>query len=378
MNNEIVRCSLIGTGAMGKKYAQMLGNGIEGLALTAVCCRSDDSFNWAKAALADSVKIVRSEDELYKNSTLFDAVIIVTPHKLHPHMAIRAFGAGKHVLCDKPAGVTAVDAEAMAGAAKAAKMVYAMMCHQRAYKKYIAVKGLLSRGEIGEVQRVSMINTNFLRTRTYHRSGSWRSSWIGEGGGALINQGYHLIDMWQYLFGVPEYLYAEIPFGKYNDFAVDDEATIVMRYPRGVTGTFVLTTGEGAPRERLEIAGTQGAVLLEGDNLTITRFGEDVREYIATAQVTSGQELAVTQQSFDLHDENNAYEVMFGNFARSVLRGEQPIADGAESCAALQIINAAYLSAWEGRRVKLPVDGELYSKALRAAELAEGNSKNGG
>ena len=378
MNGDIVRCALIGTGAMGRKYAQMLADGIEGLALTVVCCRSDDSCNRAKAVLADGIKIVRSEDELYGHSALFDAVIIVTPHKLHPQMAIRAFGAGKHVLCDKPAGVTAADAVAMAKAAKAANRVYAMMCHQRAYKKYMAVKDALSRGEIGEVQRVSMINTNFLRTRAYHRSGSWRSSWTGEGGGALINQGYHLIDMWQYLFGAPEYLYAEIPFGKYNGFAVDDEATIVMRYPGNVTGTFVLTTGEGAPRERLEIAGTDGAILLEGDVLTLTKFGQNVRDYIATAQATSGQELSVTQQTFDLRDETNAYAAMFCNFARAVLRGERPIADGRESCAALQIINAAYLSAWEGRRVKLPADDGAYAQALHAAELTEGNAKKGG
>ena len=373
-NADKVRCAIIGVGAMGKKYAAMLdGGNIEDLSLSAVCCRGDESAEWAAQNLSGNVALFRSEDELYKNSDLFDAVIIVTPHKLHPDMSIRALKAGKHVLCDKPAGVTAADAESVNAVADGAKKIYAMMCHQRTYEKYIKIKNLLIGGTIGKVERVLMESSNFMRTRAYHLSGGWRSSWTGEGGGALINQGYHLIDMWNYLFGLPRSVYAEIPFGKYNPFAVDDEATIVMRYPEDMTGTFIITTGEGAPCERLEICGTQGRALLEGDKLTLTLFGCDVREYLRTANVTSRQNLAQTVQEYTFTDGGRAYEIMLANFAAAILRGEKLIADGRDSAAALEITNAAYLSAWTGKRVCLPVDGDIYAAELKNRENAEGS-----
>ena len=95
----------------------------------------------------------------------------------------------------------------------------------------------------------------------------------------LINQGYHLVDLWQYLFGLPEALYADIPYGKYNDFAVDDEATLVMDYPGRMTGTFIMSTGEGVPTERLEIVRTRGSILMDGTTVTVTRFYTDIEEY---------------------------------------------------------------------------------------------------
>lgn len=368
-----VRCAIIGVGAMGKKYAELIGGGkIAGLSLTAVCCRGDSSARWAKENLGGKVALFRSEDELYKSGDLFDAVLIVTPHKLHPDMSMRALKAGKHVMCDKPAAVTAADAKKVNAVADGAKKIYAMMCHQRTYEKYIKIKRILSDGTIGKVERVLMESSNFLRTRAYHLSGDWRSSWTGEGGGALINQGYHLIDMWNYLFGMPQTLYAEIPFGKYNPFAVDDEATIVMRYPEKMTGTFVITTGEGAPCERLEICGTKGRALLEGDKLSLTLFDCDVREYLRTASATSRQNLGQAVQEYTFTGGGQAYEIMLKNFADAILHGEELIADGRESAAALEIINAAYLSAWKGIRVELPVDGDIYAAELKNREDEEG------
>ena len=214
-------------------------------------------------------------------------------------------------------------------------------------------------------------NSGSFRTRYYHESGSWRSSWNGEGGGALINQGYHLLDLWQYLFGLPEALYAEIPFGKYNEFRVDDEATLVMEYPGKVTGTFILTTGEGKSIERLEIAGTKGCIVMEGTDVTLTRFGCDLADYARTTDVTSRQKLAETSETFRFGGNEEAYHIMLRNFAAAMLSGEPLIAPGQDGAGTLSLVNAAYLSAWQGRKVRLPLDGREYAEALKEREAAE-------
>ena len=367
-----VRCAIIGIGSMGKKYAQMIGGGkIEGLNLSAVCCRSPENADWAKKNLPETVEICRSEDELYKKQSLFDAVIIVTPHKCHPAMSIRALNAGKHVMCDKPAGATVADALKINEVASRTDRIYAMMCHQRTYPQYIKIKELLNSHSIGRITRIMLENSSFFRTRFYHKSGSWRSSWKGEGGGALINQGYHLLDMWLYLFGLPKSLYACIPFGKYNDFQVDDEATVLMEYPQKVTGTFTISTGEGASTERLEIIGTKGRILLEGTKLTLSEFDCDTTEYAKVAYVTSREELKESRRVYDFEEICNAYEIMLKNFAKAILYKEKVIAPGRESADVLSLVNGAYLSAWKGKKVTLPLDNAEYLSELQKKEKSE-------
>ena len=371
-----VRCAIIGIGTMGKKYAEMIAAGkIKGLTLSAVVCRNEANTQWAKENLPESVAVYASEDELYDHVTTFDAVIIVTPHKSHPPIAIRALNAGKHVMCDKPAGVTVTDAKSINDVASSTGKIYAMMCHQRTYAYYKKIKELLDKCTIGHITRIMLENSGFFRTAYYHKSGSWRSSWNGEGGGALINQGYHLLDMWQYLFGLPKALYANIPFGKYNDFAVDDEATIIMEYPEKVTGTFIISTGEGSSTERLEIVGTKGRILLDGNKMTLTHFDCDTREYALKAQVTSRQEMKAIEEQFVFEEEGRAYEIMLENFADAVLYGKELIARGEDSAKTLSLINAAYLSAWKGKKICLPIDTDEYFSALREKEKGELNIK---
>lgn len=367
---QTVRCAVLGIGSMGKVYASMMGEGkIKGLTLSAVCCRSEENAEWARKNLPPEVSVCRSEDELYKHD--FDAVIIVTPHKCHPAQAIRALEAGKHVMCDKPAGTTVLDAQAINKVASNSAGIYAMMCHQRTYPQYIEIKRLLEEGAIGKTVRIMLEDSSFFRTKFYHKSSGWRSSWKGEGGGALINQGYHLLDMWQYLFGMPQSLYAEIPFGKHNGFAVDDEATVIFNYPDRTTGTFIISTGEGSSFQRLEICGTRGRILLENNRLLLTQFDCDTREYAISAQVTSRQNLKESTREILFENEDNAYAIMLTNFANTILKGEKLICNGADSENALSLVNGAYLSAWKGKKVTLPVDINEYLTALHTAQSNE-------
>ena len=358
-----VRAAVIGTGVMGRKYAQMIAEGKAGaLRLTAVVCRSAGAQQWAKDTLPDTVRVCPNAEELYAHAEEFDAVLVVTPHKTHPALVMQAFAHGKHVLCDKPSANALAPALEMNRAAEKSGLVFAMMFHQRRYKKYIKLKNLLDDGALGEIKRVQLENSRYFRTWMYHRSGSWRSSWAGEGGGALLNQGQHILDIWQWLFGMPKSIYAVIPYGKYNDFMVDDEATLLMEYPQQRTATFILSTGEGSYTERLEIVGTKGTALLEEDTLTLRTYAPDTETYRRTASCTERQQLTETTTTEQFASQAEPYPEMLANFADAILHGTPLTAPGVR---ALELTDAAYLSAWLGEKITLPLDAERFEQELQ-------------
>ncbi|WP_312371022.1 Gfo/Idh/MocA family protein [Lachnoclostridium sp.] len=361
-----VRIALIGVGSMGKKYATMLDmEKISNLTLTTVCCRSKENQNWVKENLSERVKLYQSSEELFAHHEEYDAVLIVTPHKQHPELAIKAFELKKHVFCDKPAGISILDAQRMEQAQKESECKYAMMFHNRTYPVLKKVKQLLDDGFVGEIKRVQLVNTIYYRTEYYHNSGDWRSSWHGEGGGALINQGQHILDYWQWLFGMPLAIYASIPFGKYNSFAVDDEATLLMEYPNKVTATFLLSTGEIPREEVLTVVGTKGSIKVTGNEIELTSYSMDSMKYGKTAKTTSREEIQQTKELFICNEPKESYEQMLVNFGEAILRGKALIAPGEEGTKALELTNAAYLSAFLGERVSLPIDSARYEELFK-------------
>jgi predicted dehydrogenase len=306
-----------------------------------------------------------SLDTLDNSSEQSDALLVVTPHKTHPALVMQAFAHGKHVLCDKPSANALAPALEMNRAAEKSGLVFAMMFHQRRYKKYMRLKKLLDDGALGEIKRVQLENSRYFRTWMYHRSGSWRSSWAGEGGGALLNQGQHILDIWQWLFGMPNSIYAAIPYGKYNDFMVDDEATLLMEYPQQRTATFILSTGEGSYTERLEIVGTKGTALLEEDTLTLRTYAPDTETYRRTADCTERQQLTETTTTEQFAPQAEPYPEMLANFADAILHGTPLTAPGVEGVRALELTDAAYLSAWLGEKITLPLDAERFEQELQ-------------
>ncbi|WP_031420489.1 Gfo/Idh/MocA family protein [Lachnoclostridium phytofermentans] len=360
-----VRIALIGVVSMGKKYAMMLEMGkISNLTLTAVCCRSQENQNWVMENLSGSVSLYRSSEELFAHPEEYDAVLIVTPHKKHPELAIRAFELKKHVFCDKPAGISLLDAQKMEQAHKESGCKYAMMFHNRTYPVLKKVKQLLEDGFVGELKRIQLVNTIYYRTEFYHHSSDWRSSWHGEGGGALINQGQHILDYWQWFFGMPNTIYASIPFGKYNSFAVDDEATLLMEYPNKVTATFILSTGEIPREEILTIVGTKGRIQVTGNEIELTSYSRDSIQYGKDAKTNSREEIQQTKELFICNEPKESYEQMLLNFGDAILRGKPLIAPGEDGTKALELTNAAYFSAFLGERVSLPIDSYEYEKLL--------------
>lgn len=372
---ERVRIALIGAGSMGRKYANMIDGNREGLlALTAICCRNQQAKQWARENLSENVVICESVEAMYEEvADRFDAVLIVTPHKTHPQLAVQAFEHGKHVFCDKPSGISLLQCSRMNEAAVVSGKKFAMMFHQRLYPKYNRIKEIMDSGGLGTVKRVLLENSRYFRTSFYHQSGDWRSSWNGEGGGALINQGQHILDIWQWLFGMPKSVYAMIPFGKYNDFLVDDEATILMEYPDQMTASFILTTGEGTWTEKLEIVGTKGKLLLDNDTLHFWKYSEDTAVYGQRAQCNAREELKEEYRTEEFEAQEEPYPAMFQNFAEAVLKDQPLIAPGTEGIRALEITNAAYLSAWLGKKIALPMSAELYEQELGKRMDEEGS-----
>ena len=339
---------------MGRQYADMIYSGSAGrLRLTALVCRSEEALVWGKGF--KDVLICRSEDELFANADKFDALMIATPHKTHPALAYKAFALGKHVFCEKPAGILACDALEMAQAAEKAGVKYALMFHQRLRPEYIYLKNMIENGEFGTIHRMSYVSTRYFRTNAYHKSSPWRSTIAGEGGGALINQGQHPLDMWQWFFGLPKELYALVKFGKYNDFDVEDEASILMDYSDGRTGSFIISTAEGIYEDRLIISGSKKAAELNGENLKITTFSSDTDEYRKTADVHARDLLEETFETtdFDPTPARELYTGMLKNFADAIIDDTPLIVPGSEGVGALLLTNGAYLSQQLGRKIQI-------------------------
>lgn len=364
-NDKMIRMAIIGIGNMGRTYAMNIADGlIEGMVLTAVCCRNKEGQVWAKERLGENITICSSTEELFAQKDLFDAVLIVTPHKTHPELTIKALELGYHVFCDKPAGVSAREAREMMEAGKNAGKAYAMMFHNRTMPIYARVKGLIESGELGQVLRGDYSNTKPHRTLCYHKSSPWRSSWNGEGGGLLINQGQHYLDLWQWFFGLPVNINGMIDYGHYNEITVDDNCTLFMKYENGMRGHFFSSTGEPAGQERIEIVGTKAKVIMTDHKLEIWKYSKSIGEYYEENTDPWGK-LGCEYVVEEFEPCKTPYVVMLQNFADHILKGERLIADGQDGLNTLRLSNGAYLSSWLGTSIDYPLDEMLFDNLLR-------------
>ena len=356
-----VRVGIIGVGNIGSAHASAIAEGkIPSLTLTALC-DNDPKRAEALRLSYPSVSVFEDAEELFASGKV-DAVIIATPHYGHPPLAIRAFSYGLHVLTEKPAGVYCGAVREMIAAAKKSGKRFAIMFNQRTNKLFQAAKELMESGALGEMKRNVWIITNWYRKQAYYDSGAWRASWRGEGGGVLMNQAPHNLDLWQWICGMPCEIYADCGVGRFHEIEVEDEATIFARYPNGATGTFITSTGDYPGTNRLEITGTLGKLVIENKALTFYRLSISEREYCLTKEGTpKPQPEVIVIEDEPYHGHHRVLE----QFGRSILYGEPPVAMGEEGLHELTICNAAYLSAWQNRTVSLPLDDEEYLSELQ-------------
>lgn len=361
---DVVRIGVIGLGNMGNFHIEYLaGNEIPGAELKAVCDVDPDQLARAKSRTGDGVEAYGDADELLQSNGT-DAVIIATPHYDHPPLAIKAFGQGLHVLCEKPAGVYTGQVREMNAAAEKSGLVFGLMFNQRTLGEHRKLKELVDSGELGELRRTNYIITNWFRAQSYYDSGGWRATWAGEGGGVLANQCPHNLDLWQWICGMPVRIRAFCGFGKYHDIEVEDDVTAYAEYENGATGVFITTTGESPGTNRMEITGDNGKVVMEEGRITFWRNRTPANVFNREWKGGFGSP-ETWKCEIPFRGGGEEHRGITRDWVRAIREGTPLIAPGVEGIRGVELANAMLLSAWMDGWVDIPVDENLYYEKLQ-------------
>lgn len=360
---EKLKVGIIGIGNMGSSHLKNYQDGkMPEIEITAVCDIKKERLDWAKKEFPD---IARFDDyDMLLKSGLCDAVLIAVPHYDHPPMAIKALEAGLHVMTEKPAGVYTKQVRQMNEAASKSDKAFAIMYNQRTNPMYRKAREIVHSGEYGKIKRVNWIITDWFRTQAYYNSGGWRATWSGEGGGVLLNQCPHNLDLWQWICGMPNKIKAVCHVGRWHDIEVEDDVTIYAEYPNGASGVFITTTGDFPGTNRLEITLDRAKLICENNELKMF-----VAEK-ATSDVLANSEEGFTKiggewKNVELTGENTQHSGVMNAFAEHILHGGELIARGEEGINGLTISNAAFLSSWLDKTIELPIDEDLYYSELK-------------
>ena len=362
MNN--IKIAIIGIGNIGWAHAECIANNeIPNMLLSAVCDIKSDRLEDFCNKYPD-ITAFEDYNELL-HSKICDSVIIAVPHPLHAEIAIKALECGLNVLLEKPADISVSKVEALNEAARKSDKVFSMMFNQRTNPIFNKAREIVQSGQLGELKRTIWIVTNWYRTQSYYDSGDWRATWSGEGGGVLLNQCPHNLDLWQWICGMPKSISAYCDIGKYHNIEVEDDVTILTRYENGAIGTFITSTGEYPGTNRLEISGTLGKIVLENGILKWWKLSTDERK------VSKNSEKSFSHIDFDYTEyipekTESGHKLIIKNFANAILNGEKLIAPGIDGIYELTISNAAYLSSWNNNKeITLPFDTAEFDKILK-------------
>ena len=359
----MLKLGIIGAGNMGSAHAKNILEGkCPDIIITAMADRKESRREWVRDNVP-GVQIFAEGSELIASGVV-DAVLIAVPHYQHPTLAIEAFEHGLHVMCEKPAGVYTLQVrEMMAVADRHPELTFGMMFNQRTNCVYRKMKEMLDAGEVGEIKRMNWIVTDWYRTQFYYDSGAWRATWAGEGGGVLLNQCPHQLDLLQWLCGLPVRVHAFTHEGKWHDIEVEDDVTAYLEFANGATGVFVTTTADAPGTNRLEITGTRGKLVCENDKLTFDRLDVDEREWCATSREGFAKP-GCQRIEVETDGQNMQHVAVLNAFAAHIDRGEPLVADGREGINGLMLSNAIHLSGWTGETVSLPIDEERFLALL--------------
>ena len=357
-----VRLGIIGMGNIGRHHAEYLRAGkVNRCELVAVCSTSP-----GKLEKYLPLKVYDNGEELI-HSGIVDAVLIATPHYQHTSLGIAALEHGLHVMVEKPISAHKADAERLIAAAKKKKkkkLVFAGMFQLRAEPRYAKIRKLLQEGALGEIARISWIITDWYRTEAYYTSGGWRATWKGEGGGVLLNQCLHNLDVLQWLGGMPSRVRGFCQLGRYHNIEVEDNVTAYMEFPNGATGVFITSTGEAPGTNRFEIAGTRGRVVLEKDKLQFIRNEVSMTEFSKTSKVGF---LKPDVWNVDIPIDNapSPHATLMQNFVDAILDGAPLIAPGEDGIHSVELANVMLYSSLIDKTVELPMNSAAFEKKLK-------------
>lgn len=363
-----VRIGIIGMGNIGKFHADyLLAGKVKRAKLVAVCSTSPQKLESFKEK---GVKIWGDAAQLIRSGEV-DAVIVATPHYQHTTLGIAAIEAGVHVMVEKPISAHKADAERLIAAAKAhPKVKFAAMFQMRAEPRYTKIRNLIQDGELGQIVRVNWINTDWFRSEAYYSSGGWRATWKGEGGGVLINQCLHNLDMLQWLCGMPARVRGFCQLGRFHEIEVEDNVTVSLEWANGASGVFVSSTGELPGTNRFEICGTRGKIVLEKDTLTFTRNEVAADTWNKTSKIGFARP-EVHQIDIPITNAEAPHAVLMQSFVDAILDGTPLNCPGEEGLGSIELANVMLYSSLIGQTVELPMDGAAYEKKL--SELIAGS-----
>lgn len=359
-----VRLAIIGFGNMGTSHCANLMEGkVKGCELAAICDNNSVKLKIAQEKYGDKIEYFANTESLFKSGKV-DAIFVATPHYDHPILAMEAFKYGLHVMIEKPAGVYTKTVRQANEVAQKTDRVFGIMYNQRTNPVYQKVRELVQNGELGEIKRVVWIITSWYRSQSYYNSGGWRATWEGEGGGVLLNQCPHNLDLWQWMCGMPSKVYAKMAFGKCHDIEVEDDVTAYVEYPNGATGLFVTSTHEAPGTNRLEISCDRGKLVVENDKIIFYRTIIGEREFNSTYTKGFGEPEYWTCEI----PVNGVYTQHVGilqNFTDAILKGTPLLASGIEGIKGLSISNAMHLSAWTNSDIDPQnIDEDLFLQLL--------------
>ena len=363
-----VRLGVIGLGNMGSSHAKkILAGECPEMEVTAVCDIKPERLDWAEENLGNGVAGFADAEEMM-DSGLVDAVVVAIPHYDHPKYSIMAMKKGLHVMVEKPAGVYTKQVLEMNRVADECQVVFAIMMNQRTNGMYRKMREMIQSGEMGQIRRTSWIISDWYRPQAYYDSGDWRATWSGEGGGVLLNQCPHNLDLWQWICGMPSKVTAHLHFGKWHDIEVEDDVTAYVEYPNGATGTFITSTGDLPGTNRLEVCLDGGKIVAEmgGREKSLKVWRTEMFEPEFSKINTSPFGRMKTEMTeIDVSEPVSQHMGVFRAFAANILRGEPLIADGREGINGLTLSNSMHLSAWTGTTVDVATfDHERYYEEL--------------
>jgi predicted dehydrogenase len=369
-----VRIGIIGLGNMGSHHVSYMDS-LEGGMLSAVCDADPAKAEKVALRFVDVAKFTKVEDLLSSRSC--DAILIATPHYQHPIITDAAFGQGLHVLCEKPVAVRVGDARKTNELHKKyPHLKYALMFQSRTNPMYLKIKQLIDEGELGEISRITWIANNWFRTWTYFAMGGWRGTWAGEGGGVLINQNPHNLDLLQWLPSMmPQRVTAIASLGKHHPIEVEDEISAILEYPNGAIGHFISGTGEYPGTDRLEIAGDRGRLVCERGTIKLHQTRKSVRQVRETSKEAFAH---IDTWEIDVPiptGRPESHKLVTQNFVNAILKNEPLIAPGEEGVRGLEIGNAMLMAGVTRQAVTLPLDAGAYANLLKDLEKKYGGKK---
>lgn len=361
-----VRYGIIGVGNQGSYYASLISEGkIPNAVIGGICDINPKKIKALEERI--NLKKIPIFKDYHKmiDKKYVDAIIITTPHYIHPVIAQECFKANMNVVTDKPAGVYTKQVRQMNEASKHSKALFGMMFNQRTNCVYRKMKEIIASGGIGKLQRVTWIITDWFRTQMYYDSGSWRATWKGEGGGVLINQCPHQIDLVSWVVGeMPKSVNAYCKYGHWHNIEVEDEVTAYFTYKNGATGVFITTTGETPGTNRFEVSGTLGKLICENNKLYYYKNKKDSTDFLLHAKTSFDKpEVKITEVKTD--GKNLQHVGILRNFTNAILKKEKLFVKGTDGINGVELMNAIELSGWQnGKTVTIPVNENLYYKEL--------------